>query len=126
MPSPETADDPLVERGHPGLASASQGGGNLRVGGRVDAGVIEKTSISFGPESQNRLREAGDPSGTGAEAALETFYYALNNRDLDVLRADWANSPLAQLNNPSAVFCGALMPSSACTARSSAARCLSR
>jgi ketosteroid isomerase-like protein len=66
----------------------------------VDAGVIEKTSISFGPDSRNRLPEASDPSGKGAEAALETFYYALNNRDLDALRADWADSPLAQLNNP--------------------------
>jgi ketosteroid isomerase-like protein len=62
--------------------------------------MIEKTTISFGPHSRNRLHEASDPSGSGAEAALETFYYALNNRDLDVLRADWADSPLAQLNNP--------------------------
>jgi ketosteroid isomerase-like protein len=62
--------------------------------------MIQKTSISFGPDSRNRLQEAGDPSGAGAEAALETFYYALNNRDLDALRADWADSPLAQLNNP--------------------------
>jgi hypothetical protein len=62
--------------------------------------MIEKTSMSFGPDSRNRLRETGDPSGTGAEAALETFYYALNNRDLDALRADWTDSPLAQLNNP--------------------------
>jgi ketosteroid isomerase-like protein len=62
--------------------------------------VIEKTSISFGPDSRNRLGEAGDPSARGAEAALETFYYALNNRDIDALRADWADSPLAQLNNP--------------------------
>jgi ketosteroid isomerase-like protein len=62
--------------------------------------MIEKTSISFGPDSRNRIREVGDPSGTGAEAALETFYYAYHNRDLAALRADWADSPLAQLNNP--------------------------
>jgi ketosteroid isomerase-like protein len=62
--------------------------------------MIEKTSISLGPGSRNRLHEASDPSGTGAMAALETFYYTLNNHDLDVLRADWADSPLAQLNNP--------------------------
>ncbi len=62
--------------------------------------MIEKTSICLGPDSRNRLREADDPSGAGAEAALETFYYALNNRDLDALRADWADSALAQLNNP--------------------------
>jgi ketosteroid isomerase-like protein len=62
--------------------------------------MIEKTSIAFGPDSRNRLPETGDPSPAGAEAALESFYYALNNRDIEVLRADWANSPLAQLNNP--------------------------
>jgi ketosteroid isomerase-like protein len=66
----------------------------------VDASMIEKTSISFGPDSRNRLQEAGDPSAEGAEAALETFYYAFHNRDLDALSADWADSPLAQLNNP--------------------------
>ncbi|SEN01027.1 YybH family protein [Nonomuraea pusilla] len=67
----------------------------------VDGIVIEKTGISFGPSSsRNRLSETGDPSGEGAEAALETFYYSLNNRDLDTLRADWSAHPLAQLNNP--------------------------
>jgi ketosteroid isomerase-like protein len=62
--------------------------------------VIEKTDISFGPGSRNRLSETDDPSAAGAEAALESFYYALNNRDIDALRADWAAEPLAQLNNP--------------------------
>jgi ketosteroid isomerase-like protein len=84
----------------PVLACTNHVGGNPLADGSVDPSVIEKTSISFGPESQNRLMHASDPSGTGAEAALETFYYALNNRDLDALRADWADSPLAQLNNP--------------------------
>jgi len=27
--------------------------------------VIEKTSVSFGPGSRNRLRETGDPSARG-------------------------------------------------------------
>jgi hypothetical protein len=27
-------------------------------------------------------------------------YYALNQRDADVLRQDWSDDPLAQLNNP--------------------------
>lgn len=43
--------------------------------------MIEKMSISLGPDSRNRQAEASDPSARGAEAALETFYYALNNRD---------------------------------------------
>ncbi|QMU71241.1 nuclear transport factor 2 family protein [Streptacidiphilus sp. P02-A3a] len=62
--------------------------------------MIEKTEIAFGPHSRNRLSETDDPSPTGAEAALESFYYALNNRDPDALREDWSADPLAQLNNP--------------------------
>jgi ketosteroid isomerase-like protein len=54
----------------------------------------------FGPDARNRLQEAGDPGPDGAVAALETFYFALNNADLGVLRAIWSPDPLAQLNNP--------------------------
>jgi ketosteroid isomerase-like protein/phenylpyruvate tautomerase PptA (4-oxalocrotonate tautomerase family) len=61
---------------------------------------VAKTDISFGPAARNRLAQATDPSPAGALAALETFYYALNNQDLDALSATWASSPLAQLNNP--------------------------
>jgi ketosteroid isomerase-like protein len=63
-------------------------------------GVIEKTEISFGPDSRNRLSKVDDPSVEGARAALESFYYALNNRDIAALRANWADDPLVQLNNP--------------------------
>ena len=63
-------------------------------------GTIEKTDISFGPASRNRSDETTDPSARGAEAALETFYYALNNQDREALRADWSAHQLAQLNNP--------------------------
>jgi ketosteroid isomerase-like protein len=62
--------------------------------------MIESTDVSFGPEARNRLAETSDPSVTGAEAALESFYYALNSRDLDALRIDWSSNPLTQLNNP--------------------------
>ncbi|MGW2250673.1 YybH family protein [Kitasatospora sp. NPDC001660] len=62
--------------------------------------MIEKTDISFGPDSGNRLADTAEPSEKGALAALESFYYALNNRDADALRADWSTDPLAQLNNP--------------------------
>lgn len=54
----------------------------------------------FGPDARNRLDEARDPGATGAVAALETFYHALNNADLGALRAVWSTDPLAQLNNP--------------------------
>jgi hypothetical protein len=54
----------------------------------------------FGPAARNRLDEARDPGPDGAVAALETFYFGLNNADVDVLRAVWSPDPLAQLNNP--------------------------
>lgn len=62
--------------------------------------MIEKADIFYGPTSRNRLDEATDPGPTGALAALESFYYALNSADLDALSTTWSSSPLAQLNNP--------------------------
>jgi hypothetical protein len=37
---------------------------------------------------------------TVARMLIETFYYAFNNRDLNVLGKVWANHDLIQLNNP--------------------------
>ena len=62
--------------------------------------MIELVDYRFGPQARNRLDEATDPGRDGAVAALETFYYALNNRDLDALSAVWSQDDLAQLNNP--------------------------
>jgi ketosteroid isomerase-like protein len=62
--------------------------------------MIEHTDIRYGTSSQDRLDQTGDPSPTGARAALESFYHALNHRDGEVMRAVWADDPLAQLNNP--------------------------
>ena len=62
--------------------------------------MIEKADISFGPGSRNRLAETHDPSARGAEAALESFYYALNNRDREVLREDWSAHPLGPVEAP--------------------------
>jgi ketosteroid isomerase-like protein len=81
-------------------AVGAPAGGNRRDGVDVPGIVIAHTDISFGPTATNRLSEADDPSYTGAEAALESFYYSLNNRDLDALRTGWSADPLAQLNNP--------------------------
>ena len=55
---------------------------------------------SFGSASRNRLDEASSLGTDGALAALETFYFAFNNRDLDVFAQVWTSDPLAQLNNP--------------------------
>jgi limonene-1,2-epoxide hydrolase len=56
--------------------------------------------LRFGVDAREMLAGAADPRITGALAVLESFYYSLNNRDIDVLRRVWADDPLAQLNNP--------------------------
>lgn len=50
--------------------------------------------------TRNRLEETRQPTIEGATAALETFYYALNERSLDLFRQIWLDNPLIQLNNP--------------------------
>ncbi|MFE0022473.1 YybH family protein [Amycolatopsis sp. NPDC059021] len=57
-------------------------------------------ALSFGPDARERLSEATRPGREGALAALESFYFAFNHRDLDVFRRVWTTHPLAQLNNP--------------------------
>jgi hypothetical protein len=61
---------------------------------------MQRLDRSFGPDSRNRLQRAGEPTLEGALAALETFYFALNQRRLDAPEAVWSRDPLAQLNNP--------------------------
>ncbi|MEV5544383.1 nuclear transport factor 2 family protein [Saccharopolyspora shandongensis] len=62
--------------------------------------MIALLDYQFGPNSRKRLAASADPSQEGAVAALETFYYALNRRDLDTLSAVWSQDELVQLNNP--------------------------
>lgn len=62
--------------------------------------MITLTDYGFGPRARNQLAAAADPSPAGAVAALETFYYALNQRDVDAMSAVWSHDELAQLNNP--------------------------
>jgi ketosteroid isomerase-like protein len=62
--------------------------------------TIEVVDYQFGPTSSQRLDETKQPGREGAIAALETFYYALNRRDLNALSAVWSQDELAQLNNP--------------------------
>jgi ketosteroid isomerase-like protein len=56
--------------------------------------------LSLGPESRNLLDEATSPGADGALAALESFYFAFNHRDLDAFTQVWTKDALAQLNNP--------------------------
>ena|SRR5437879_5604589 len=62
--------------------------------------MIELVDYGFGPDARSRVEEARAPGRIGALAALETFYYALNSKDLETLAAGWADDPLVQLNNP--------------------------
>lgn len=62
--------------------------------------MIQHVTDEYGRDARNRLAEAADPGLDGARAALESFYFALNNRDAAVLRRVWSDHPLAQLNNP--------------------------
>ena len=50
--------------------------------------------------TQNNQAKADQPAFEGALAALDTFYYGFNEHDLEVLRQNWLDAPLAQLNNP--------------------------
>lgn len=62
--------------------------------------MIQLVNTRYGPQARNRLDETAAATADGARAALESFYYALNQRDRDALREVWAMDPLAQLNNP--------------------------
>lgn len=62
--------------------------------------TISLTGIHLGTSARERLDEAAAPGREGAHAALETFYYALNQRDASVLARVWSDDALAQLNNP--------------------------
>jgi ketosteroid isomerase-like protein len=55
---------------------------------------------SYGAGSSNRLRERSLEGVEGARSALETFYYALNNRDAATLEAVWGTDPSVVLYNP--------------------------
>ncbi|NIK61521.1 YybH family protein [Kribbella shirazensis] len=62
--------------------------------------MTQLVDYNFGPSARLRLDEAAKPDHDGALAALESFYYALNHKDLDSLAAVWSQDELAQLNNP--------------------------
>ncbi len=55
---------------------------------------------TFGRTADNRLDAAIRPGIEGALAALESFYFAFNNGDLDVLRQVWLPHDLIRLYNP--------------------------
>jgi ketosteroid isomerase-like protein/phenylpyruvate tautomerase PptA (4-oxalocrotonate tautomerase family) len=98
-------EDVFVTLGENALADWSFGNGEAQylTTPSAFARPLERT---FGPESQNRIAEAG-ALVTGVEAALETFYYALNRRDRDAMREIWLDDPLVVLANPiGGIVCG--------------------
>ncbi len=54
----------------------------------------------FGRDARSLLSQTRQEGPGGALAALETFYYAFNQRSSPTLQAIWADDPLVQLNNP--------------------------
>lgn len=65
----------------------------------------QKTIATFNEDfvergERNRLAEMDRPGGGGADAALETLYYALNRRMLSLFMQLWVDDPLSQLDNP--------------------------
>lgn len=62
--------------------------------------MITKLETTFGREARERLADSTAAGPAGARAALETFYYAFNQRSLEVFREVWLDDPLVQLNNP--------------------------
>ena len=57
-------------------------------------------SETYGRDAGDRRGEARQPTLEGARAALESFYFAFNERSLDAFEAVWAHGPLISLNNP--------------------------
>lgn len=55
---------------------------------------------TYGRDATNRRGEACTPTLEGARAALESFYFAFNQRSLDAFDAVWAPGRLISLNNP--------------------------
>jgi hypothetical protein len=61
---------------------------------------IDKLNRTFGRDSQNKVDKAKNKNFDGAIACLETFYYAFNNKDIEVFKKIWLDNELIQLNNP--------------------------
>jgi len=55
---------------------------------------------AYGRDSVNRIDGIRESGVEGARLLMESFYFAFNNKNLDVLGKVWANHQLIQLNNP--------------------------
>lgn len=62
--------------------------------------MIIRSQHHYGRESVNRIKQTYEHGIEGARALVESFYYAFNQRDMDVFSKVWADHELVQLNNP--------------------------
>ncbi len=61
---------------------------------------INRVNRTFGQNAANLFDQTSNTDITGAFAAIETFYYAFNQGDLETISKIWLNHELIQLNNP--------------------------
>ena len=62
--------------------------------------TINRYEGVFGMHARSRKAEAAHHGLEGALAALESFYYGFNNRDIATMHFVWDNSDAILLNNP--------------------------
>jgi ketosteroid isomerase-like protein len=62
--------------------------------------IATRHDTTYGRSARNRLAAIETPGLAGALAAVETFYHAFNNGDLDVFTQVWVPDELIRLNNP--------------------------
>ena len=62
--------------------------------------MIIHSDKKYGRDAQNKIDQIHDQGIAGARALVESFYYAFNQRDMEVFAQVWANHELIQLNNP--------------------------
>ncbi|CAN5713262.1 nuclear transport factor 2 family protein [soil metagenome] len=61
---------------------------------------VRRVVGSFGASARNLTEQTFAPGLAGALSALETFYFALNTAQLDLVVDNWATHPLVQMDNP--------------------------
>jgi hypothetical protein len=62
--------------------------------------MISYSQSVYGRDSANKINGIHEPGIEGAKMLMESFYFAFNNRNMDVFNKVWANHQLIQLNNP--------------------------
>ena len=62
--------------------------------------MIIHSKQHYGRDAANLIDQTRTHGIEGARALVESFYYAFNQRDMDVFAQVWANHELIQLNNP--------------------------